>query len=177
MADKNYKVLHKRSDKYADGNGNNQGTYEKGPKLPEADNLEYGELAVNYAEGAETISFKNRGNKIVTIQNEILVSGTEVDTDTLKSTAKLIIDESADDREVEIYTKADIDGKISSLNEEDNKLRSEINKVVIIGNNPSTANYPTLVVDTNEEDNSQQVYTKVEVDAIIAKLKADNNLK
>jgi hypothetical protein len=34
-------------------------------KLPSAEQLEYGEVAVNYADGVETISFKNSNNEIV----------------------------------------------------------------------------------------------------------------
>ena len=36
------------------------------PKLPDPSKLEYGEIAVNYAEGAETISLKNSNNQITT---------------------------------------------------------------------------------------------------------------
>lgn len=36
------------------------------PKLPTPDKLEYGEIAINYADGFETISVKNSDNKIKT---------------------------------------------------------------------------------------------------------------
>lgn len=36
------------------------------PKLPEANAMEYGELAVNYAASGETLSIKNSDNQIVT---------------------------------------------------------------------------------------------------------------
>lgn len=52
------KIIHKRSSALLE-NGK--------PKLPTADNLEYGELAINFAKGAETISFKNKADEIVTI--------------------------------------------------------------------------------------------------------------
>lgn len=60
---KDYQVLHKRS---------NQVDNETGyPKLPDAEILEYGELAVNYREGMETISLKNDGGKVVAIASVI----------------------------------------------------------------------------------------------------------
>lgn len=50
------KILHKRSNVVTDGS----------PKLPTADQLEYGEIAINYADGNETLSIKNSNNEIVT---------------------------------------------------------------------------------------------------------------
>ena len=36
-------------------------------KLPQPNNLDYGEPAINYASGSESISFKNAANEIVTL--------------------------------------------------------------------------------------------------------------
>jgi hypothetical protein len=41
-----------------------------GPKLPSPSILAEGELAVNYAEGYETISIKNSDNEIVTFSSD-----------------------------------------------------------------------------------------------------------
>ena len=49
------KILHKRSSVITNGK----------PKLPTSSQIEYGELAVNYAKDNETISLKNNENKIV----------------------------------------------------------------------------------------------------------------
>ena len=55
------KIIHKRSSIIlSDGE----------PKLPTADGLEYGELAINFAKGAETISFKNNSNTIVEFRSK-----------------------------------------------------------------------------------------------------------
>jgi hypothetical protein len=43
------KILHKRSSILNEGNA----------KLPASSDLEYGEIAINYAKGHETISIKN----------------------------------------------------------------------------------------------------------------------
>lgn len=40
------------------------------PKLPKASQLEYGELAINFADGHETLSIKNSSNEIVTFTND-----------------------------------------------------------------------------------------------------------
>ena len=51
------RVYNKRSDEIIDGKA----------KLPTAEQLEYGELAINYAKGKETISIKNSDDEIVTL--------------------------------------------------------------------------------------------------------------
>lgn len=50
------KIIHKRSSTVLD-NGQ--------PKLPTSDKLDYGEIALNFAENVETISIKNKANDIV----------------------------------------------------------------------------------------------------------------
>lgn len=54
------KILHKRSSVVTDNT----------PKLPSADQLEYGELAINYADEYETISIKNASNEIVEFKSK-----------------------------------------------------------------------------------------------------------
>jgi hypothetical protein len=54
------KIINKRSSVVADNN----------PKLPQADNLEYGEIAINYADGYETLSFKNTANEVVEVKTK-----------------------------------------------------------------------------------------------------------
>ena len=51
-------LIHKRSSLVVD----NQ------PKLPTSEQIEYGEIAVNYAKGHETIAFKNDNGEIVEIK-------------------------------------------------------------------------------------------------------------
>ena len=54
-------ILLKRSN-VVDASGN--------PKLPEASAMSYGEIAVNYASGAETLSIKNSNDEIVTFSSD-----------------------------------------------------------------------------------------------------------
>ena len=46
------------------------------PKIPTADQLNYGELAINYNDGKETISFKNSNNEIVALSVSQTISDT-----------------------------------------------------------------------------------------------------
>ena len=53
----NKEILIKRSNEVVNGAG----------KLPQPSDLQYGELAINYANGHESLSFKNDGNEVVTL--------------------------------------------------------------------------------------------------------------
>ena len=63
MAEKIDKVLHKRSNQLV----------EDAPKLPTSEQLEYGEIAINYASGKETISIKNANNEIATFSSDKII--------------------------------------------------------------------------------------------------------
>jgi len=56
-------IIHAHSSETTNGN----------PKLPQTSRIEYGEIAVNYAQGHETISIKNSNDEIVTFPNENVV--------------------------------------------------------------------------------------------------------
>lgn len=59
MAENRKHLLHVRSNQLnPEGNG---------PKLPTSEQIDYGELAINYSKGYEKISFKNSSNEIVTV--------------------------------------------------------------------------------------------------------------
>lgn len=52
------------------------------PKLPQPSDLDFGEIAINYAEGYETLSFKNNSTKIVSLSvktvDDVTVNGNSV---------------------------------------------------------------------------------------------------
>ena len=58
-------VYHKRSTVVTDNS----------PKLPTPEQLAYGELAINYADGYETISIKNSSNEITEFRSKEYVDG------------------------------------------------------------------------------------------------------
>ena len=55
-----YQVIHKKSNVLNSGQ----------PKLPSASTLEYGEIAINYAKGGETLSIKNANDEVVTFSSD-----------------------------------------------------------------------------------------------------------
>lgn len=115
---KNFIIQHKKSNQFAEGT--------QSPKLPDPDILKYGEIAINYKKGVETISFKNDENEIVKFQNEILITDTEFNGDK-DSISKIVIDESGESQEVEMYTKADVDEKFATKEElEDIDVTSQL---------------------------------------------------
>ncbi len=59
-----YTVVHKKSRVVTEGQ----------PKLPSASTIEYGEIAINYAEGYETLSIKNSNNEIATFSSDNVVN-------------------------------------------------------------------------------------------------------
>lgn len=62
---KEYQVIHKKSNVLTNGQ----------PKLPSASTIEYGEIAINYAKGGETMSIKNANNEIVTFSSDSKILG------------------------------------------------------------------------------------------------------
>lgn len=62
---KEYQVIHKKSNVLTNGQ----------PKLPSASTIEYGEIAINYAKGGETMSIKNANNEIVTFSSDAKILG------------------------------------------------------------------------------------------------------
>lgn len=71
IMDKKLKIgslQHKRSSSFVnDENGI------KTPKLPTAEQLAYGEIAINYAENLETLSIKNYANNVVTFSSDSII--------------------------------------------------------------------------------------------------------
>ena len=54
---KNWKLIHKKSKQRGDDNVS--------PKLPTCEQLEYGEIAINYGDGIETIAIRNENDEII----------------------------------------------------------------------------------------------------------------
>lgn len=54
---KNWKVIHIKSKQ--------RGEDGKSPKLPTCEQLQYGEIAINYGDGIETIAIRNENDEII----------------------------------------------------------------------------------------------------------------
>lgn len=146
----------------------------KYPKMPNATSLEYGELAVNYAVGRETISLRNSDNGLATFTNEVLISPSGTPSYPDSTLAKIIIDESVDPVTVDVYTQEQVDGKVDALNQKDTDLQNAIDDKVLRGSEAAPAQTAILIDET--ESPEYLVYTRAEVDSMFAKLKADNHL-
>ena len=88
-------IIHKNSSALVDNN----------PKLPTSGQLEYGEIAINYAKDKETISLKNSNNEIVTFTSDKKLDNyytkEEIDND------HLVISSSLNDLNTRLNTKQD----------------------------------------------------------------------
>ena len=130
------------------------------PKLPSAEDLLFGELAINYAKGKETISLKNDQGEIVTVHPDEIQVGTSADT--ILDSTKVFIDTDMDGT-VEIYTKNDVNEMVSGLT-------NEIRENVVIGTTTPTSVNTELFVDTTTDGDPYDVYTKEQIDLKIAYL-------
>ena len=75
------------------------------PKLPEADNLMEGEIAINYAENNEVISIKNEQDEVVKFLNEkVIYENEEITAAAIAKINNAISD---------FYTKQEVDDKIA----------------------------------------------------------------
>jgi hypothetical protein len=193
------------------------------PKLPIASDLVYGELAINYHKGTETVSLKNDNDELVLFHDEV-----EISSGTPKVNTEIWID-TGDKTVTEVYTKEQIDSQMSgvttditsikstnqtqdsrlsalegkdaahdtrlneidALDEQQNGRLSALedksseideisgkvdtidelvkNNIVISSTTPSSDD-TELFVDTSNDGPQYEVYTKTQVDAMIAYL-------
>ena len=73
-------LIHKNSNVVVEG----------APKLPTSSQIEYGELAINYAKDKETISLRNSNNEIVTFSSDTVILSKTVQKEELDNTEKVI---------------------------------------------------------------------------------------
>lgn len=150
------------------------------PKLPTSNQIELGEIAINYGDGAETLAIKNSEDEIVTFSNDQVlidyvdnaISASTKEEVTIKysgdpdpssaSTIEIFIDDTITPAEVDVYTQQQVDDKIDEV--------AQVNE-----SGETLTIQATLVVDENT-NLEVEVYTKAQVDAIIQKLKDDNHL-
>ena len=155
------------------------------PKLPTAAQLLEGEIGINYADGYERMSIKNSSDEIVEFVSkeyvdtkagqaadvkEVQIGGTAPSGE---NTIDLFVDTSVDPLSVEVYNKAQIDAKVTALETTDSNLGSKLDEMVVIGTT-GTTNNTDLFVDTSV-NTGIEVYTKAQVDTIVADLQRQIN--
>lgn len=144
------------------------------PKLPTEDKLVYGEIAINYHKGVETISLKNDNDEIVSFHDEVEI----LNGGTPKPCTEIFIDLS-DTSTTELCTKAQvesaIDGITDGLTDINNRIDSvstECKENIIIGSATNATSSTEIVIDTNEVGDNYEVYTRSQVDALISNLQS-----
>ena len=146
-------IIHKNSSALVDNN----------PKLPTSGQLEYGEIAINYAKDKETISLKNSNNEIVTftsdkkLDNYVTVSDFD-ENELIVSAALNDLEESKADKDDltnlinNVYTKEEIDNNhlviSSSLNDLNTRLNTK-QDTLVSGINIKTINNQSILGSGN----------------------------
>lgn len=146
-------IIHKNSSALVDNN----------PKLPTSGQLEYGEIAINYAKDKETISLKNSNNEIVTftsdkkLDNYVTVSDFD-ENELIVSAALNNLEESKADKDDltnlinNVYTKEEIDNNhlviSSSLNDLNTRLNTK-QDTLVSGINIKTINNQSILGSGN----------------------------
>ena len=146
------KIIHKHSSVITDGKA----------KLPESQQLEYGELAINYAKGVETISFKNSDNEIVEIkpngylediikEDELIIAASLVDIDRRLVDAENEFNEFKTDFEegetIIACAITDLDKRNLRLNDKLSILESDVNESL----HPRVDNIENVIADLNTQ--------------------------
>ena len=99
------KVLNKRSNVVL-GDGN--------PKIPTAEQMEYGEIAINYAAGKETISLKNSNNEIVAFSPIETVQTTGSSTTAVMSQNAVTVELNKKANKTDVYTKSEVNDTLNN---------------------------------------------------------------
>lgn len=102
-------LIHKNSNVTINGN----------PKLPTSSQIEYGELAINYAKDKETISIKNSNNEIVTFSSDKKFESTEEAI----AAALNVLSEGL------TALGNDVDGEVAGLTEDIDELREDVDNI------------------------------------------------
>ena len=141
------------------------------PKLPNSEQIEYGEISINYADGYETMAIRNANDDIVTFSNDntILnyvddaISANTKDEVTIVysgeteppsgSTYEIFIDENVETEAVDVYTQEEVDDKISAATEDA--------KSIIQVLEPSANHFSSdIIIDENVDPAEVEVYTQ-----------------
>lgn len=129
-------------------------------KLPTPESLYWGEIAVNYAKGHETLSIKNESGSVVTFHPDEIQIGTSADT--INDNTTVFIDTDAD-KTVLVYTQEQVDSLVSGVT-------NLIDEDIIIDSETPTSVNTELWVDTTNDGDPYDVYTKAQVDSFVAEL-------
>lgn len=119
-------LQHKRSSFVNDKNGI------KTPKLPTAEQLAYGEIAINYAKDYETLSIKNSSGDVVTFSSDSIIDK-KIDNIKKDLASVVSVKLGEDTLESENFLNFDDDGKSLAVRSIDANATKLKNKIVVAG--------------------------------------------
>lgn len=124
-------LQHKRSSVVNDKNGI------KTPKLPTKEQLEFGEIAINYAKDYETLSIKNSSGDVVTFSSDSIIDKKIDDIrDDLASVVSVELGEDTEDNENFLKSEEESgDTKVLAVRSIDANATKLKNKIVVAGIN------------------------------------------
>lgn len=102
------------------------------PKLPTAEQLVYGEIAINYAENLETLSIKNDANNVVTFSSDSIIDK-KIDNIKKDLASVVSVKLGEDTLESENFLNFDDDGKSLAVRSIDANATKLKNKIVVAG--------------------------------------------
>lgn len=102
------------------------------PKLPTAEQLAYGEIAINYAENLETLSIKNDANNVVTFSSDSIIDK-KIDNIKKDLASVVSVKLGEDTPESENFLNFDDDGKSLAVRSIDANATKLKNKIVVAG--------------------------------------------
>lgn len=127
------------------------------PKLPTQEQLDYGELAVNYAAGLETLSIKNSNNQIIGFSNEVSIG---TNTPSNASPTKIFINET--DSSVKYHT----DSGWKNLTIGGSGEETNVNVVQTTGSSlDDVMSQNAVTTELNKKANINDVYKKTEINS------------
>ena len=151
------------------------------PKLPASGSsspLLYGELAINYHKGAETISLRNDADEIVTFHDEV-----EISTALPQHVNAEIWIDTSDSAVTEVYTKQQIDSALSGFTNDINGIKEkDIEQDEEIGTLSSSTrdlgtrvgNLETTIVDKADKDEVEDIVQKVtQIESVTSAMSED----
>ena len=175
MAKNTKTVQHYRSNQTLDGKA----------KAPNAEDLLFGEIAINFAKDYETIFLKNSSGDVISLGNEVLIGPTE-EQPASGTNVEIFIDTSEEPIVAEIYTKdqvynkQEVDSALTEIKNEVTEIATVASDEVLIGNSaPTGENTTEIFIDLSEETQgfnvytTDQTYSKEEVDSALTDIKEE----
>jgi hypothetical protein len=100
------------------------------PKLPTASQIEYGEIAVNYAKGYETLSIKNESGTVVTFSSDGYYTGKKLGSGfTGTNSARTVTDVIEENEEIISAAINDLEDRKAEKTEVDALAESKVDKI------------------------------------------------